>query len=127
VALTMRPRLLIVDDNLQFLDAAKDLLEQQGIEVVAVAATSDDAARFVEKFDPDVVLVDVDLGPESGFDLAARLAAERDVPVVLVSAYSETEFADLIAGSAAVGFISKAELSARRIADLLERGRQSAT
>jgi CheY-like chemotaxis protein len=123
----MRPRLLIVDDNPQFLDAAKDLLEQQGIEVVAVAATSDDAARFVEKFDPDVVLVDVDLGPESGFDLAARLAAERDVPVVLVSAYSETEFADLIAGSAAVGFISKAELSARRIEDLLERGRQSAT
>ena len=119
----MNSRLMIVDDNPQFLAAAKDLLERQGAEVIAVASTSAEATRLARELRPDCVLVDVDLGLESGFDVAQQLAAADGHSVVLISAYSESEFADLIASTPAVGFISKADLSLRRIADVLDRGR----
>jgi DNA-binding NarL/FixJ family response regulator len=118
---SMRSRLLIVDDNPQFLDAAKDLLERQGLDVVAVASTGADALCLAGEHRPDCILVDVDLGAESGIQLAELLGADHGPPVVLISAYSESEFADLIAASSAVGFISKSALSARRIAEVLDR------
>ena len=40
-------------------------------------------------------------------------------PVVLISAYPEADFAELIAASPAVGFLSKAEVSATRIREVL--------
>jgi DNA-binding NarL/FixJ family response regulator len=113
-------RVLMVDDNPQFLAAARALLERQGLDVVGVASTSADARRLAAELRPDGVLVDVDLGPENGFDVAARLVADGGFRVVLISAYTEADFSDLLAGSPAAGFISKAELSAQRIADLLE-------
>ena len=68
-------RYLLVDDNRYFLGAARDLLEREGIEVVGVASTSAETLRLVGQLRPDVVLVDIDLGDECGFDLASRLAA----------------------------------------------------
>jgi FixJ family two-component response regulator len=117
----MTVRCLIVDDNAKFLEAAKNLLEREGLHVIGVASTTADAMRLAVELRPDCLLVDVDLGAENGFDLAARLAEHDGYPVVLISAYSETELADLIAASPAVGFISKADLSAQTIVDVLDR------
>jgi len=117
----MPARIVIVDDNGHFLAAAEDLLEREGLDVVAMTSTGDDAARLVGELRPDGVLVDIDLGPESGFDVARRLTGEHGVAVVLISAYSESEFADLIADSPALGFVSKADLSAGRVTALLDR------
>ena len=114
-------RLLIVDDNNGFLEAAKDLLTQQGLEVVAVVSTGADAIQLVSELELDVVLVDVDLGTESGIDVAAAIASNSGPPVVLISAYSEAEVADLDNLNSAVGFISKPDLSAQRIVDVLDR------
>lgn len=116
----MPARVLMVDDNVDFLVAAKSLLERQGVHVVGLASTSGEARQLATELRPDCVLVDVDLGPENGFDVAAHLVADGGYRVVLISAYSEAEFSDLLAGSSAVGFISKADLSAQRITDLLE-------
>jgi DNA-binding NarL/FixJ family response regulator len=114
---------LIVDDNLLFLDAARGLLEREGMRVVGVASTSAEALRHMEELRPEVVLVDITLGAESGLELARRLA-ERDrggaVAMILISTHSEADFADLIAESPAAGFLPKSELSAdaiRRIAN----------
>ena len=71
---------------------------------------------------PDLCIVDIDLGEESGFDLARRLAAEPaggQQRVLLISAYPESDFSDMIADSPAVGFLPKPELSAARIRALL--------
>ena len=113
-------RVLMVDDNEHFLVAARSLLERQGLDIVGVASTSGEARRLARELRPDCVLVDVDLGAESGFEVAARLVADGGYRVVLISAYTESDFSDLLAGSSAVGFISKAELSAQRIVELLE-------
>jgi CheY-like chemotaxis protein len=122
-------RLLIVDDNSQFLEAARVLLEREGMTVVAVASTSHEAMERAHAVRPDVALVDVDLGEESGFDLARRLtngAGAVQSPVVLISTYAEQDLRDLIEASPAVGFLSKSDLSGRAIHELLgtagERG-----
>ncbi len=115
-------RLVIVDDNRQFLEAARDLLEREGMTVVAVASTSVEALERVDAFRPDVTLVDIDLGEESGFDLARRLSDPAGVncsPVVLISTYAEQDLRDLIEASPAVGFLSKSDLSGRAIEQLL--------
>jgi CheY-like chemotaxis protein len=114
---------LIVDDNWLFLEAARDCLEQEGLRVVGVAVTSAEALRQVAELRPEVVLVDVMLGGESGFELARRLAARyRDgaPAVILISTYSAADFAAPIAESPAAGFLPKRDLSAdaiRRIVD----------
>jgi DNA-binding NarL/FixJ family response regulator len=105
---------LIVDDNWLFLDAARGLLERQGLRVVGVAATSAEALRRAGELRPEVVLVDITLGGESGFDLARRLAGHHQgggPVVILISTHAEADFADLIAESPAAGFVPKPELS----------------
>jgi DNA-binding NarL/FixJ family response regulator len=120
----MALRSLLVDDNARFLAAARELLEREGIEVIGAASTIDEAERLAGELRPDVCLVDIDLGDESGFDLARRLAERADHPprVVLISAYPERDFTDMIADSPAIGFLSKPDLSAARISALLAGG-----
>jgi CheY-like chemotaxis protein len=117
-------RCLIVDDNEGFLRSARLLLEGEGIAVVAVASTGDDALREADALVPDVVLVDIDLGGESGFDVVGRLRCRPDAPrpdLILISTHAEDDFADLIAVTPVSGFISKSQLSARSIHRLLDR------
>jgi CheY-like chemotaxis protein len=118
----MMLRCLIVDDSPRFLDAARGLLERQGITVVGVASTSQEALERVEELRPDVTLVDIDLGGESGLELARQLhqqASPAPPRVILISTHAEQDYADLIAASPAVGFLPKAALSADAIRDLL--------
>jgi len=116
-------RCLIVDDNDSFLSAARVLLQREGLTVAGVASTVAEGLRQAEALRPDVALVDISLGEESGLVLAQRLVEEGrdDHPVVvLISTRAEEEVVDLIAGTPAVGFLPKAELSAsaiRRIVD----------
>ncbi len=116
-------RLLIVDDNQSFLEAARVLLEREGLTVAGVASTSAEALREAETLRPDVFLVDISLGEESGFDLVQRLVEDNladEAAVVLISTHAEEDVSDLIAASPAAGFLPKAELSAtaiRRIVD----------
>jgi DNA-binding NarL/FixJ family response regulator len=111
-------RCLIVDDNVRFREELRGLLEEEGMEVVGTAACAADAVQQVDKLRPDVVLVDIDLGAESGFDLARRLMDEANgaTPyVILISTHDETEFADLIEASPASGFLAKTDLTAPAI------------
>jgi len=118
----MAPRILLVDDNAHFLQAARTLLEREGMRVVAVASTSAEAIRHARELQPDVMLVDVDLGDESGFDLARRLTQAGSAiagRVVLISAYPESDLRDIIDASPAVAFLPKSQLSSDAIRQLL--------
>jgi DNA-binding NarL/FixJ family response regulator len=116
-------RCLIVDDSRRFLEAARGLLERQGISVVGAASTSAEALRQVEELRPDVALVDIDLGGESGFALVRRLDRDAGPPrprTILISTHAEEDYFELIASSPAVGFLPKSELSAAAIRGLLD-------
>jgi DNA-binding NarL/FixJ family response regulator len=117
-------RCLIVDDNAGFLHAARELLEGQDVTVAGVASSGAEALSRAGELRPDVALVDIDLGAESGFDVARRLADGSggvQARVILISTYAESDFAELVAESPAVGFLSKSDLSRQAIDELLRR------
>ena len=116
----MAVRCSIVDDNRAFLEAARTLLEREGLTISGVATTSADAMRQAETLRPNVVLVDVSLGDESGFELARRLVADHARGASVISTRSEDDLADAIARSPAAGFVSKSELSAEVIRSLAD-------
>ncbi|GAA1476537.1 hypothetical protein GCM10009623_09830 [Nocardioides aestuarii] len=107
-------RVVIVDDSAPFRDLASRVLARDTIEVAGVAGTVVDALALVQEADPDVVLVDLHLGSESGLEVARRIAAtapaNRPV-VVLMSTHGENEVRELLPGSGAAGFLPKEQLS----------------
>lgn len=116
-------RCLIVDDNERFLAVAHSSLEREGMEVVGTATTIAEALRKTELLGPEIVLVDIALGPESGFELARRLVdgfPELRARIVLISTRDEDDLADLIAASPAAGFLSKIRLSAAAVRELVD-------
>lgn len=115
-------RCLIVDDSADFRDAAGAMLERAGISVVGKASNSAEALKCYEDSHPDVALVDVDLGGEDGFELAEQLnrLTANALAVILVSTYAESDLAEMIDTSPAVGFLQKFSLSPDAIRSLLK-------
>jgi len=115
-------RCLIVDDNEAFLASASRLLSAQGLEVVGRALSGEEALRLAEQLQPDVALVDVQLGSEDGLEVTRRLAATaHPTRVILISSHSKDELGELIADSPAVGFLPKPALGADAVAGLLDQ------
>jgi DNA-binding NarL/FixJ family response regulator len=116
-------RCLIVDDNMSFREEMRALLVEQGLDVVGAAGSAADAHRKIAELRPDVALIDIDLGGESGLELARQLRREPSdgaAPhVILISTHDEADYADLIQASSAIGFLSKSDLSATSIRRLL--------
>ena len=116
-------RCLLVDDSHAFLESASLLLEREGLTVVGVASSIAEAVQQTRTLRPDLILVDIGLGDESGFTLAGLLAREhQSAYVILISAGTEADYGELIAGSPAAGFVAKSELSASGIGRILGQG-----
>ena len=89
--------------------------------VVGLASNAAEALRVARQLRPDVVLVDIVLGRESGLDVARELVGSgaEGPTVILISTHAEADFADLILQTAAAGFVAKSELSAEAIQRLI--------
>ena len=85
-------RLLLVDDDERFLAALTIQLEDAGFEIVAWARNGAEAVGMCAAFEPDLVLMDVDMPLVDGIE-ATRLIRERQ-PAVLMLLISGSEFAD---------------------------------
>lgn len=117
-------RCLIIDDNERFLEAARSRLDAEDVEVIGVATTGADVLAQIDKLRPDVVLVDINLGDENGFELIRELVVRHpwlQDRLVLISTRAEEDYADLIAASPARGFLSKSQLSAAALVALLAK------
>ncbi|MFF5258159.1 LytR/AlgR family response regulator transcription factor [Actinomadura viridis] len=126
----MAVRCLIVDDSSRFIEAARGLLDGGTVAVVGAATTADEALRKVDELRPDVVLLDIDLGPESGFEVARRLRERAESErvgsgggggprIILISAHARADYEDLIAAGPVVGFMGKLELSPAAISEMI--------
>ena len=114
---------MIVDDDEAFLNVAQALLERDGVTVAGVAGSCAEAVQRVQALRPDVVLIDIRLGQESGFDAVRHLADDgQSAALIMISTYAAADYADLIAESPAAGFLPKAELSAAAIGWILGAG-----
>jgi CheY-like chemotaxis protein len=119
---SMPVRCIIVDDNLAFLRTVRDLLEGEGIRVVGTVSTGAQAYRVCRDLRPDVALIDIDLGAETGFEVVRRLGGlgRLEQPrMILISAYAAEDFEDMLADTPAASFLSKAGLSGAAIRGIL--------
>ncbi len=116
----MPERVLIVDDHLGFRRLARRLLQAIGHEVVGEAGTGAEALSESRRLKPDLVLLDIQLPDLDGLEVAASLSSEPEPPtVVLVSSRDAADYGPRLLDCGAVGFITKADLSAETLGALL--------
>jgi len=103
-----RPRILIVEDErIVALDLAATL-DELGYEVAGVASRSDEAIERSRQSQPDLILMDVRLsGPLDGIGTAEIIRKQRDVPIVYLTAHSDSETLRRAAESSASGYVVK--------------------
>jgi DNA-binding response OmpR family regulator len=117
----MRPRIVIVDDDPSFLATVRVVLEAEGFAVVGEALNGLDGLAAAAEFEPDIVLVDVNLPDIDGFEVVERLTdGEGAPPVVLTSIRSAKDFGNLIETSRARAFITKADITGEALAEFLD-------
>ncbi|MGO9888822.1 MAG: response regulator [Solirubrobacteraceae bacterium] len=122
----MATTVLIVDDNGGFRAWARVLLESAGYTVAGEAADGASAIAAALASPPEVMLLDVQLPDTDGFEVARRVCAETsDVAVVLTSTRDALDYGARLGSCGARGFVSKDELSAEALADVLASGADS--
>jgi DNA-binding NarL/FixJ family response regulator len=121
----MERSVLIVDDHDGFRAQARALFVAAGFEVVGEAGDGVSGIRATRNLRPDVVLLDVQLPDISGFDVAERIREQPEPPaVVLISSRDASDYGARVERSGALGFISKAELSAGALRAMLGRSEE---
>jgi DNA-binding NarL/FixJ family response regulator len=118
--------IFIVDDHPPFREAARQLLESEGFDVVGEAADGASAVREAQDLEPEIILLDVHLPDFDGFEVARRVEKFRRPPIVILTS-SREDYASLVEGSAAHGFVLKDELSGKTLADALMRAPEPRT
>ncbi len=122
---TGRLRCLIVDDDYDYAEIARDLLEAEGISVVGVATTGAQALRLLPDLWPDIALIDFVLGDDNGLELIARIdraGLTRETIMVMCSTYAEDDIVDAVAPGLKVNFLTKADLSGHAIRNIHGNG-----
>lgn len=97
------------------------MFEQTGFIVVGDVADGESALALVEELHPDIVLLDIRLPGIDGLEVARRLAKGVFKPaVVLTSTADASDYGRWLSEAPAAGFITKSQLSASTVKDLME-------
>jgi DNA-binding NarL/FixJ family response regulator len=113
--------IVIVDDHADFRAHAVELVEAAGYNVVGSCPDGRSALTAIATLRPDVVLLDVQLPDIDGFGVLERVDPTDRPTVILISTREAADYGSRIARSGAAGFISKTDLSARSLAQLVCR------
>jgi response regulator NasT len=100
-------RVLIAEDNELVSLTLEEQLTNLGYSVVGVARTGIEAVRLCTQLSPDIVIMDMQM-PELGGDGAAQqIAKQHPTPVIMLTAYSDTEHIRKAEASGALGYLVK--------------------
>jgi two-component system, NtrC family, response regulator HydG len=84
---SVKGRILLVDDNVDFLDSTKDVVEDEGFEVVT-ATSGEEAIRLVRWQDFDLVLMDIKMQGMHGVESFIEMKKlDPDIKVIMCTAY----------------------------------------
>lgn len=115
-------RVLLVDDHAEFRAFARGLITSAGYFVIAEASDGSAALRAADLHHPDIVVLDIRLPDMSGLDVAHRMKAGPNAPVViLVSSGDRRDYEQVAREAGARGFIAKADLTAAALRALADR------
>jgi len=100
-------RILIAEDETIIRLDLRELLERSGFEVVAEARDGEEAVELALAESPDLALLDVKMPKLDGIDAARRILEERPMPIVMVTAYGETELVARAVEAGVFGYLVK--------------------
>ncbi len=89
--MTKIPKVLIIDDDPDFVEATRIVLESKPYEVI-VSYDGDDGLRKAREESPDLIILDVIMPVKDGFSTAEQLkkdAGLKNIPVIVLTSYSE--------------------------------------
>lgn len=81
-------KILVVDDDPKIVKLVEHSLRREGYQVFA-AANGSQALEMVEKFRPDLVVLDLMIPEIDGFEVCKRIKSNQDIPVIILSARGE--------------------------------------
>jgi two-component system invasion response regulator UvrY len=114
-------RILIADDHAIIRHGLKQIIEDSGeMRVVAEADTGIDALRKIREIECDVVLLDISMPDMSGIDVLKQIHAEKpQLPILILSIYSEDQYAMRLIKAGAAGYMTKESAASEVVKALL--------
>ena len=98
--------LVCEDETIIRLDLCQ-LLDGAGMTVVGEARDGAEAVRLATELEPDIILMDVRMPELDGIEAARRILADRQVPIVMVTAFAEREIVQQASEAGAFGYLLK--------------------
>jgi DNA-binding NarL/FixJ family response regulator len=100
-----KPRVIVADDNAAFLQKLTSLLSVE-FDVVATAADGRSALALIRRYDPDVVVLDLEMPALNGIQVARELA-KHGPPVVICSMETDLEVVEAARQAGALEYVFK--------------------
>jgi response regulator NasT len=104
---TTRRRVLVAEDEALIRLDLKEMLEEEGYDVVGEAADGREAVRLAEELKPDLVILDVKMPVLDGISAAEQIVAKRIAPVVMLTAFSQRELVERAVDAGAMAYLVK--------------------
>lgn len=105
--MTVSRRVVLAEDEALIRLDLKEMLEEEGYEVVGEAGDGDTAVRLAREERPDLVILDVKMPGLDGLSAAERIADERLAPVLVLTAFSQQDLVERAAAARAMGYLVK--------------------
>jgi AmiR/NasT family two-component response regulator len=104
---TAARRVIIAEDEALIRLDLKEMLQEEGYEVVAEASDGESAVKLAEEFRPDLCIFDVKMPVLDGITAAERVIAERISPVLILTAFSQRDLVERAAEAGVMNYLVK--------------------
>ncbi len=100
-------RVLLAEDEALIRLDLKEMLEEEGFEVVGEVGDGESAVKLAEALRPDLIILDVKMPGMDGITAAERIAATRIAPVVMLTAFSQRDLVERARDAGAMAYLVK--------------------
>src|SRR5687767_4471099 len=102
-----QPKVLIAEDEAIIRLDLKEMLEEEGIEVVGEASDGEAAIRLAKERGPDLVIMDIKMPGMDGLTAAEKITEEGLGAVLILTAFSQRDLVKRAADAGAMGYLVK--------------------